>query len=156
MFAGLAEERVIGYENNTILYFRDPSDVLQRSRKTLHHANMTEQAVHFWQLGPDNDDLHKKMNYYKAPGCVTGYSSAMNIVSGIPRLSFSETVFDVEKPVPNSGRRPRLRPEQMPVAVMQYFFKKLTRPSATVLDPFMGICITTIVCRAAASQVYWF
>lgn len=53
-------------------------------------------------------------------------------------LSFSGTVFDVEKLVTNPGRRPMLRPEEMLVAVMQHIPRIFTTAAPMILDLCMG------------------
>lgn len=133
-----AEERVSGHEKKTILYLLDAPNVLHYRRKTLHSVNISEKAIQFWRLGLGKDDLLQTRDYFIPPVYPTGYPYTKIIVSGIPRLYFPETVFDMDKVITDSGHRPMVLPEQRPAAVLQHILKKNTRPRAMVFQTCMG------------------
>lgn len=75
-----AKKKDFGYEKKTIQYLQNMCNISQPSRKTLHHVNMSEQAVYFWRLGLDTYDLLQTIDYYTPPAYVTGFRQ--------PRTSF--------------------------------------------------------------------
>lgn len=107
---------------------------------------MTEHVVHFWRLRPSQEELLQAVDYYTAPAYSSGYPSATDVVSNIPRMSFLETVFHIEEPVASSGSRPMVCPELKAVAVMRQIVQKFLKPEDIIVHPCIGTVATAKAC----------
>lgn len=105
---------------------------------TLHHVSTSEHAVHYCRLGLDKDNLSQTVDYYTTPAYVTAYLSTLKMVSGTPRLSFSETAFDMDKAVTIYGRSTTLQPEPKPMTVIRHIFRKKHQASSIGPWPMFG------------------
>lgn len=59
-------------------------------------------------------------------------------MTGIPKSSFVETVFDMPSHPGTSGRRPLLQPEQKHISLMGYIIHKFTTSCHRMLEPYLG------------------
>lgn len=129
------EESIFGDEKKFIVYLRDNCIFPHLQRKSSHYVNMAEHLKHFWHIRPIQDGLLHSVRYYTAPSCSYGYPFATNVVSNIPRMSFSKTVFDAEGPAAGSEKRPMVRPEQKLVSIMPQIDQKFLMVEDIVVDP---------------------
>lgn len=104
----------------------------------MYHLNMTELAIHFCRSAGTPESLKISLQNRAEPpyGCL--FPSNTNDVTGLLKLSFTETVFNIEAAPDASGRRPMLRPKQNPILLMCFIIRKLTKGGDMVLDVFMG------------------
>lgn len=105
------EARLLGCKKKSIVYIHDQSNIVQHPRKSSHHVNLTEHTICFWRLRLSSDEMLESVDYYTPFVSVTVFPLATNLASGISRLWFSETVFDVKKHVTACGRRSMVCPE---------------------------------------------
>lgn len=138
MSTGHPEKKVLKKEKKIIMWFQNFSNVSQPPGKILHYVNLSEQAVHHWPLSRINDDLLQRVNYNTPPAHVTAYPSTKSVVSGLSRLSFFESLFDIDKLITDPGRWPMLRSGQKPVTVMQDILRRLHKSSAMVPRPCLS------------------
>lgn len=123
--AGSADKKGLLSEKWTILYLLDPSNILNSGRKTFHHVTTTEKTVIFFQLALEKDSPLQIVVSYTSPAWDPAYPSTTNIFSAILLLFFSQTVFDISKPVTSFGWRRMLLPKQQggdDAAYHQMFF----------------------------------
>lgn len=92
------DESVFGCKKKIIVHVCDQSNVSQHPWNSSHHVDVIEQAIHFWRMVLSSDDHLESLDFYTPPTYVTGLHLATNVASGTPKVSFSETVFDLEKP----------------------------------------------------------
>lgn len=104
---------------------------------------MNEHNVHFWRASLSSYQLLDTFDYRTAPVYVSAYPSFANVVHCIPNVSFSKIVFDTEKPVASSGRRPMPRAEWNNIAVVRYIHCMFSRPDGLDLDPCLKTRVVT-------------
>lgn len=97
---------------------------------------MTEHAVRFWGAGLRFEEMVQTLDYYKRYPIFSRYSSNINVVTEIARLSFPGTVFDFNEPVGGYESRPLLHLEQKLVDMMPHATWKFRWRRSIVLDPF--------------------
>lgn len=56
MCTALADLIVLGFEEKTIQYLRNPCNISQSQKETFHDVNMNVQAVEFWLGALKKDD----------------------------------------------------------------------------------------------------
>lgn len=98
---------------------------------------MIEHDVHIWRMGSSSYELLQSFEYHWPPSYVTCFSSNKNLLSRIPKLSFPETVFDLENTVKSSSTRPMVHVEQEPIAVGCHIPCGFRRSGDMFLDPRM-------------------
>lgn len=125
--------------NKYIVYVRERGFPTQHPKKrTVHHINMTENAIHFWRAGPSCKEMIQTLHYQKRPPYLSELQANTIVETEIPNLSLVERVFDLDMPVGDSGRRPRLLLRRMPVDMMRHVIHKFSLPRCMVLDPCPG------------------
>lgn len=107
---------------------------------------MTDHNISFWRAGLSFEEMIQTLDYYTSPPYLKGYPPKTMVVPEIPRLSFSEAMFDLHKPVGCPGGFPTLRPEQKPFDLLCHAIWKFTQPGSMVLDPFFGTGATVSAC----------
>lgn len=138
------------FEKKSLVFDRDKKHFTQHpSRRSDHHVNMTEHAVHFWRMRLGPEVLLITGDFYFWPLYSEEFSSYTNVVSKIPVLSLADTVFIMSKlpsETGNTGWIPMVRPKQKPVALMSYLISTYTRPDAMMLDPCLASGATARAC----------
>lgn len=103
---------------------------------------MTGHAVHFWSLELSQEVLLVTAKFCTAPSIVLKYSSATSVFSNILRMSFAETVFDMNELVNGSDRLFVSCLRQMEVAVKRQIFRPFLKPENLTVLHFLGAKVT--------------
>lgn len=98
-----------------------------------YHINMIEQTVHFRRRGLDFGRRNLSSSYHIQEPNDQGFPSNTNAMLGVPKPSFAESVFHIERPAGGSGMGPFVRPEQKHAFLMTYQIRKFCPPGGTVL-----------------------
>lgn len=99
---------------------------------------MVEQAAQFWRRGLGLSCMILNVNYYIQKLYIEGSPSNPNVMLGVPKPSFAESVFDLDRPAGRPGRRTPFRPEQITALLMTHLTSKFCPTEIRVLNWCMG------------------
>lgn len=138
---------VFGIDSKTPVYVRDKWTYTEHlSRLSMHHVSMTENTPLFWLASLSKIKKQKTVDYHTLLPYGLELPSTTNVLTGIPRMSLAETVFDMDKAPGKYGRSSILRPVQKLTALMMYIERKLTKPGGIKLETCAGTGAHMRVC----------
>lgn len=140
------EENVAEMESKSLMHIKGKRNYTRNTtRVCINNVNMMEHAPHFWRFGLSKSEQQNTCDNQTLPSYGSGIAVKYECSVGTPRMSFADTVFDLEKAPGKSDRRAFLRHEKMQIALTRLVVRMFTRHGGMVLDP----CVETLVAAKA-------
>lgn len=136
------DETLLDQRKQTLAFFEKPPLIQSppEPKKCLPQQHV--QAVNVWKRGSDLDRMFLNVSYNIQKRFDQGFSPNISVTLGGPKISFVESVFDMERPANGSGRHPSVYFEKKPASFITHVIRKFCSPGGTVIDFRMGTGLT--------------